>query len=295
MSNYSLRINFFNNNFCKGKIVNIEFKSVEERYVKVLLPNYNNFEGLISHSDLKKARRINPKKEAKIGKKSYAEILDYIEQKNILSLTKKFIDKKDISILENINKNNNGIYIFINKICYKHKIDINIVWEEIIYKILDYETNNSEEDEINKKYPIDILEVIRKYNLLDAEFLKLSLSKFNKDFIQDFLNIKYELLTKEITITSIFGLATQNSINDIKNIFEKVFFGKDNEYIEKYKIIYCSFPSDSSFNNANYKIEIKSKNIDHDLCEMNNIVENIKINKLSGCFFKLFQEPTVKE
>ena len=286
-----LTIKFFNNEINIKNIVNIKFISIEESFVKVILPDYENIEGIIMFSDLKKGRRVIPRQEAKIGKSDIAEINDFDSKTNIITLSKKYISPQIKENFKKINRDNKVFLDFIKKLSISTKIDVNLIWEQIVYKIIDLYYDDYEEN----IYPPNILETLNKNNIFDEienDFNSFFETEFEQDFIDQFLTIKKKLLVESKNIEVIFGISTIDSVENIKNLIKSSIENTTNDFTESIK--YTSFPSSSGFDKANFKLLFESKNVEEDIIEINSVLDNIKTNSNKyKCFYKLYKAPEI--
>ena len=193
--------------------------------------------------------------------------------------------------MKNINRDNKFFYNFIKKISINNQIDINTVWTDIVYKIIDIYYNSDK----MSNYPPNIISVIKDNYLIDEiknNFNSFFNPNYNEHFINDFLDIENDLLIESKNIEAIFGIITQKSIEKLKQLINDSLSNKNyTNYIK-----YTSFPQTSKFNNANFKFAINSKNIDNNIDDMNTFFSNLKNNSAKyGCFYKLYQPPTIIE
>ena len=209
-----------------GEIVSVTFTEHKDSYIDGILNEYN-CRLFLNHSDATKKRKVsswnqivplNKPTVAKVENSSYGNSTETGEQIVQISLT--YIrDENNDTLAEQFTKNT-MLISFFKKLAYYSKIDINLLWEDVMYKI-DEQRFNEQDDRPNL---FDYCNIKRDTVVIDA-FKQKDYNILYNIFIEQLdkaIREKPQKIVSQIEIISNGGV--QNTINLIKKAVNTIKF-----------------------------------------------------------------------
>lgn len=271
-------IRFYKNKYPKiDELVYAKITEVNEVYITVILPEYNNIEAMIMLNEVSRVFTSHLKKKYKIGNYYVCRVLNVDNIKGFIDLTKKRVSEEESTTFIKNYKNN----------------------KKIIKLVKDYLTNIN--DNINKNNFVDLFEEFMEktfwslgednyINILnDANYdVNLFGIKNNKDFMEF---MKNSLCKKEEKVNALFTLLNRDNdgIEYVKRLLKNCL--KLNTSEEKIKIHYIK--------SSEYLLTCISNDTNSVIKTMKLMLEYIKdeLNKKNENYYKfnIVKEPYILE
>lgn len=210
-----------------AEIVSVTFTEHKDSYIDGKLNEYN-CRLFLNHSDATKKRKVsswnqivplNKPTVAKVENSNYGNSSELGEQIVQISLTYIRDENNDTSA-EQFTKNT-MLISFFKKLAYYSKIDINVLWEDIMYKIDEHRFNEEDESRPNL---FDYCNIKRDTVVIDA-FKQKDYNILYNIFIEQLdkaIREKPQKIVSQIEIISNGGI--QNTINLIKKAVDTIKF-----------------------------------------------------------------------
>lgn len=271
-------IRFYKNKYPQiDDLVYAKITELNEVYITVVLPEYNNIKAMIMLNEVSRVFTSNLKKKYKIGNYYVCRVLNVDNIKGFIDLTKKRVSEEESTT-------------FIKK--YKNN-------KKIIKLVKDYLTNIN--DNINKNNFVDLFEEFMEktfWSLGEDNYINIlnnanyDVNLFGIENNRDFMKfMKNNLYKKEQRINALFTLLNRDidGIEYVKKLLKKSL--KLNNTEEKIKIHFIK--------SSEYMITSISNDTNSVIKTMNEMLEYIKnkLNKKNDNLYKfnIIKEPYILE
>ena len=193
----------------EGELVIVNFISKNDIFFEAKLLEYD-FKGIMNYNDATKKRRVTSwNKIVPLNKDMVVRVDEVDEKARIVQISLNYLDdgsNKEQNLLEKFTENK-IFYNFVNSYCLQNELDFKDFWINNIHLI---DENRRNDNCINDS----LLKYFKSMNNFNDEISKLF----------EYYNLKYN--NKSLKIISDFGIITLGSLNNVKELLNKVIKSK---------------------------------------------------------------------